>query len=165
MADIKIRQNETAYTEKLYLPDLVFNNDTGYADLKIGDDGGLQCENAIETSILLQLFTNARLEENDVLSEKDPQGWIGDCFDNQDDFIIGSHLWTIDGIKTTEPQDKLKSYATLAIDKFKQQGLIKNYSVNVYFENDVVIFDIIIYSNYRDKTNIKFSLAWNQIYA
>jgi phage gp46-like protein len=168
MVDINIRQNETSYGNVLYIPDLVWNNQNGSADFKIGKDGGLQNLKALETAVIIQLFTDLRAEESDNLSATDPMGWAGDCFDSETFFPLGSNLWLLKNSAFTDRNiDKMQRYVEAALQPLKEQTVISAYEVILTpLKNiGVVAIEINLYSKYsKEKYNIKFELVWSQLY-
>lgn len=168
MVDINIRQNETSYNKILYIPDLVWNNEIGSSDFAVGKDGGLQNLNALETAVIIQLFTDLRAEEFDNLSASDPMGWIGDSFDTENFFPLGSNLWLLRRSAFTDRNiDKMQRYVEAALEPLKEQTVISAYEVILTpFKNiGVVAIEISLYSKYsKEKYNIKFELVWSQLY-
>lgn len=170
MTNIRIRQSEHLSPHPLYLPDLKWLPDIGMADLSIGNDGDLSHENALFTAVIIQLFTNLRADESDKMSETDPHGWVGDCFDiGVSDFPIGSHLWTLQrSALTDEIIRKFEKYAEIALQKLQDQQIISGFKVTVQADKSrsMLALDVTLFANKNGvKYHKRFERVWGQIYA
>lgn len=106
---IRLRDKEECREQPFLSPDLYIHvADYGvYLDYKLADAdertnrGGLRSKEALHTAILIQLFTDARMRDDDMLlDELDPdrRGWWGDSVapvEGQGEYMIGSRLWTL----------------------------------------------------------------------
>jgi phage gp46-like protein len=166
MVNINIRQSEDPNSLAVPLPDLIFN-ETGYADLVI-DNKDLSQENALFTCASIQLFTNLRDNNSDNLSDKDPQGWVGDAIIDNDFGDIGSHLWLLEQSYITSKLEGLaQGYAENAIQPMKDLGVIADYIVSVEVNKQSKRLNLgveLIAKSNSEKYNKKFELVWGQIY-
>lgn len=164
---IRIRQFENISDKTIPLPDLCWDNDKGSADLAI-KDGDLQKENAIWTTIEIQLFSNLRDESLDNFSASEPGGWIGDIIDTDEGIEVGSHIWLERRSNITDKTLRtLQSYADIAMQKLQNQGLFNKFEVEVSANKNYnqVIFDISFYGDSTpEKFNRKFENYWGQLY-
>lgn len=95
-------------------------------------------------------------------------GWIGDSFDTENFFPLGSNLWLLRRSAFTDRNiDKMQRYVEAALEPLKEQTVISAYEVILTpFKNiGVVAIEISLYSKYsKEKYNIKFELVWSQLY-
>lgn len=62
----------------------------------------LEEDNGLETAVAISLFTEKRVNEEELPAlETDKRGWWGDMFPQVDLDKIGSRLWTLERAKTT----------------------------------------------------------------
>lgn len=122
-----IRANEGCKPQPIYVWDSVWSPDIGYADwayappAEVYNAGGLQAEAALDTAVVLCLFTDrfcppdhplAWLIEND-----DSRGWWGDGVDVRADLgeaPLGSLLWLL--ARATATQENAQWAQTFALD-------------------------------------------------
>ena len=80
---------------------LAWNNLTGAGDIcVVGAD--LLSDDGLETAILVSLFTDARVREEELPSGHTwRRGWWGDAVDDEPD-VTGSKLWTLRRSKATQ---------------------------------------------------------------
>lgn len=166
MVNINIRQAEDPESLAVPLPDLIFD-ETGYADLII-ENKDLSQENALFTCVSIQLFTNLRDENSDNLSNKDPQGWVGDAIIDSDFGAIGSHLWLLEQtFLSNELQGLAQGYAENAILPMQELGVIADFVVTTEINRQNKRLNLgveIIAKSNSEKYNKKFELVWGQIY-
>ena len=84
---------------------LIFDNDTGEADINFADND-VVIDEGLETLVFVSLFTNRRANDDDVLPDPsktlDRGGWWGDETSDNPDDKIGSRLWLLDRAKTLD---------------------------------------------------------------
>ena len=98
MTDISLRTDEACDPQPFLLWDTVWVQDRidavgGYGDFALAqpdetlNKGGLQARRALHTAILIQLFTDKRLPDDQRLDDgsDDPRGWFGDSLPFDDD--------------------------------------------------------------------------------
>lgn len=103
------RANEGCAPQPLLFWDSVWDPVSGTADWALAGPtetqniGGLQARHALETAVILCLFTDKRCPPNHPLFKfvdpNDPRGWFGDGIDVRKDLgeaELGSLLWTLE---------------------------------------------------------------------
>ena len=104
----EIRANEGCAPQPIFVWDSVWDGTTGFADWAYApasetyNRGGLQAEAALETAVILCLFTDRRCPPDHPLAylieNDDPRGWWGDAVDVRGDLgeaPLGSLLWLL----------------------------------------------------------------------
>lgn len=166
MVNINIRQAENPDSLAVPLPDLIFDK-TGYADLII-ENKDLSQENALFTCVSIQLFTNLRDENYNSLSNKDPQGWVGDAIIDSEFGAIGSHLWLLEQTYlSNELQGLAQGYAENSVLPMKELGVIADYNIITEIDRANKRLNLgieLIAKSNSEKYNKKFELVWGQIY-
>lgn len=175
--DIRLRETEGEGEQPSLLWDTEWVNDV--LDVKFADwvlSGstdptnlkGLRAKNALNTAILLCLFTWRRAEPFDVLpSGVDPKGWWGDAIDLEDDETkIGSRLWLLLRSPLNDATCTLaEQYAVEALQPLVDQGAVARFTVTATAEvvKGWLVLDVKAYS--QDGQLIysqKFSDIWKQ---
>ncbi|MDD5551219.1 MAG: phage GP46 family protein [Candidatus Omnitrophica bacterium] len=142
-------------------------------DLAIGDfnflNGDLEREEGLETSVLISLYTDARVNEDDAPDNpSDLRGWIGDLLPSRDD-NIGSKLWLLDRSKATqENANKAKEYVQQALKWMIEDGVASKIDVVTsivgYSEMKKLVLEITIYKHNDKLLGIKFNDIWEAQY-
>lgn len=111
--------------------DMRLSQKNGYFDLNI-KDGDLESDEGMETAIAISLFTDRRVNEEDLPpGHSDKRGWWGDMFSEVDQDKIGSRLWTIFPGKTTqETLRKSEDYSTEALQWMIDDGIVDAINVS-----------------------------------
>ncbi|MCA3418093.1 MAG: phage GP46 family protein [Roseomonas sp.] len=92
---------------------LEWKSTVGAADLALASTGALASETALQTAVVLSLFTDARARPDDG-AEGDRRGWVGDAFTPEDRY--GSRLWLLKRQKQTEEtRRRAEDYANEAL--------------------------------------------------
>ena len=175
--DIRIRDAEGVADQPFLLWDTYWNeSDLGQyvCDWKLAgptapnNNYGLAADHALNTAILICLFTWRRAEPSDVLpAGTDPKGWWGDSVDLQEnEQPIGSRLWlllrsTLDANTANLAQD----YANEALQTLIDQGAVARFDVVATPDilNSYLVLDVKGYS--QDGQLIydqKFTRLWRQ---
>ena len=146
MTDISLRTDEACDPQPFLLWDTVWVQDRidavgGYGDFALAqpdetlNKGGLQARRALHTAILIQLFTDKRLPDDQRLDDgsDDPRGWFGDSLpfdDDPHDQPLGSLLWTLErGTLSIETAQLAKEYAEQALQVLIDQGAAERIAV------------------------------------
>ncbi len=143
--DIRYRDAEGCEPEPLLAWDTIWvqrlDAGGGYGDwimARAGDQpeslGGLRAEAALHTATLLQLFTDRRAEEGDVLPNDDGnrRGWWGDSIrlDGEPDHPLGSRLWLLARARLDErARQNAEDFAIEALAVLRSQGAVASTSV------------------------------------
>lgn len=98
--------------------------------------GGLRAEAALHTATLLQLFTDARARDDDVLptDDGDRRGWWGDGLrlDDEPDAALGSRLWLLTrSVLTEDVRLRAYDYTVEALEVLRRQGAVARTDVTV----------------------------------
>jgi phage gp46-like protein len=106
---------------------LEWNGAVGAADLALAETGALAKDDALQTAVVLSLFTDARARPDDG-AEGDRRGWVGDAFTPED--RVGSRLWLLKREKQTEEtRRRAEDYANEALAWLVDAGLATSVSV------------------------------------
>jgi phage gp46-like protein len=107
---------------------LSWNDGVGAADLALNATGALAGDDALQTAVVLSLFTDARARPDDG-AEGDRRGWVGDAFSPEDRY--GSRLWLLRREKQTEEtRRRAEDYANEALAWLVEAGLATSVSVS-----------------------------------
>jgi phage gp46-like protein len=175
--EIRIREAEAAGEQPFLLWDTYWNSDdlsTYYADWKLAGPGapqnayGLAADHALNTAILISLFTWRRAEPSDVLpSGSDPKGWWGDSVDLEaNEQKIGSRLWLLmRATLNNETARKAEDYAYEALQPLIDQGAVARFEVvgTPEIVKGYLTLDVRAYSQDGQKIyDQKFERIWRQ---
>ncbi|WP_316191604.1 MULTISPECIES: phage GP46 family protein [unclassified Bradyrhizobium] len=177
-----IRAAEGCAEEYNVLWDSVWDSALGVADWALADPdevhnrGGLRSKAAIETAVVLLLFTDKRIEPDHplyFLADGDPRGWWGDGIDVRDDLNegpLGSHLWllqraplTILGLPAAQWAEQ---FATEALATLRDQGVAVRIDVQATQDEREGRLDLTVALYGRDGERVydrKFDVLWNQV--
>jgi phage gp46-like protein len=137
--DIRIREQEGVGDQPFLLWDTVWDQnslDTYFADWKLAGPSepnnayGLSAKHALNTAILISLFTWRSAEPYDQLpSGTDPKGWWGDAIDlDENETKIGSRLWLLyRSPLTDETARRAEDYAYEALTPLVTQGAVARF--------------------------------------
>ena len=142
---IRLRENEACEAMPFLSPDILLVQNIGpelHFDYGLAEPDevrnrmGLTAKRGLHTAIIIQLFSDRRLrEDQDPLDEldPDPRGWGGDSVDVRRDLgedDLGSWLWTLRRAPlTTETLARAVEYTHLALDPIKRQGAVARFDV------------------------------------
>lgn len=113
---------------------LLFDPDTADADLALAD-GDLVPENSLGTALILSLFCDRRVSEDELARHggDDARGWWGDSLAPIDGDEWGSKLWLLQREKqTTDTLARAREYAQQALAWLIEDGICD--AVNVAAE-------------------------------
>lgn len=113
---------------------LAFTNATGSADLQLTDDGALADDGALETLVLVSLFTDreATREEIEAAGLDQQRGWWADADSVRPATAerMGSKLWLLAREKTTlATLRRAEGYALDGLLWLQQQGIADKITV------------------------------------
>ena len=125
---VRIRIDEGCQPQVQLLWDTVWHAAEGYGGWAVadrgtvGNSGGLRATHAIETAVILCLFTDRRCPADHPLAKNiqdgDPRGWWGDGVDVRADLgegEMGSLLWLLQNT-AIDPVDTPRWLQSLALD-------------------------------------------------
>lgn len=136
--EIRIRETEGTDPQPSLLWDTVVNNDSLTSTYDWGLAGpnaqgnafGLAADHALNTAIMISLFTWRRAEPSDVLpAGTDPKGWWGDGVDIEEfETKIGSRLWLLLRAPLSRATEQLaENYAYEALQPLIDQGAVAKF--------------------------------------
>ncbi|GAB7002305.1 phage GP46 family protein [Bradyrhizobium viridifuturi] len=175
--DIRMRETEGYGDQPFLLWDTYWNSDdlsTWYADWKLAGPNaplnayGLAADHALNTAILISLFTWRRAEVYDQLpSGTDPKGWWGDNIDlDENETKLGSRLWLLyRSPLNTETARKAEDYAYEALQPLIDQGAVAKFvcSATVDVVPGHLVLDVKAYSQSGQLIyDQKFDRIWRQ---
>jgi phage gp46-like protein len=130
--------------------------------------GGIQAEQALLTSIALQLFTDRFSSSPTFHARSDPRGWWGDGIDRQGQPPLGSTLWTyLNGTLDAQIAFSARNATIEALQPLltKNQGPVASFNVVAIADQANSRLDIQISGYSEDGSTIysqKWSFAWAQ---
>lgn len=117
----------------------------GHADIVLEDSKrDVESDKGLETAVLISLFTNKRVNEEDLLPDSvdEKSGWWG--FDITEDPFVGSRLWLLRRSKNVSSIRSLtEEYAKEALNWMISLGVADKIDVSVNVLNrETVIIDV-----------------------
>jgi phage gp46-like protein len=130
-------------------------------DLRItGHD--LATDDGLRTSVLLSLFTDCRVNEEEVpVGELSQRGWWGDLFSDVDGDQLGSRLWLLNREKRTiETLNRAEDYARESLAWLVEDGVAETLDTQAsYDENGNMILGITL-TKPNNKGVFRFETKW-----
>jgi phage gp46-like protein len=183
MADgVTIRVAEGCAPDFNLLWDSVWAADLGLADWALaGTDepanyGGLQAKHAIETAVVLALFTDKRVPQNHplgYLADGDVRGYFGDGIDVRADLFeaeLGSLLWLLERAPLTVRGEPItqwaEQFANEALKPLLDQGVAVRIDVAAVANPLRSRLELTVQLYGRDglrSYDRKFDLLWKQV--
>jgi len=131
-------------------PDLVIEN------------GQLKFDNGLETVSLISMFTDQRVEPDDLPDDvDDPRGWWGDQFSDPTDDQIGSTLWLHDrGTILSETANNMEDAARAAFQWMIDDGIADNVTSNAtLIEGERIDIAVDVFRPNGD--DFRFKFVWD----
>jgi phage gp46-like protein len=144
---IRLRADEGCEEQPFLTPDLIiYPDETGgaYLDFALAEpqerrnNGGLRAREALQTAVVIQLFSDARAYDDDVLPDvldPDRRGWFGDGFariEEQGNYNVGSRLWLLRrSILNDETVARAREMVVEALQPIVDQGAVARFDVEV----------------------------------
>lgn len=150
---------------------LIWDSELVAGDLGIMN-GDLISDEALETAVLISIFTDRRAANDDPLPDSnniDKRGWWGDlvAFDIEGD-EIGSKLWLLSREKTTlETIKKTKQYLDDALAWLVEDGVAVR--VDNYVErqgepgNERLAFHCVVYKTDGRELSYDYNFQWQEV--
>lgn len=142
-----------------------YNNNTGVIDW-VFQNGDLQpADSDLVSSIMLQLFTDARADDSFTPSDGDLRGFWGNSYTT---YPVGSKLWQLERAYfsgKSNIQLQARDYTRECLQPFVDQGIASKVDVNVQkLSNNAIAIGIVMTKPITNSTlAINFSLAWSQL--
>lgn len=183
MADgVVIRAAEGCAAESNALWDSVWDTESGFADWaiagadEIGNRGGLRAIAAIETAVILSLFTDRRVDPEHplyYLADGDARGYFGDGIDVRDDLgekPLGSYLWLLERAPLTiggmSAAFWAEQFVNDALAPLMTQGVVVRMDVSALVNQAKSRLELTVSLFGRDGAQIynrNFDVLWNQV--
>jgi len=178
---ILIRENEACLPDPFLLWDSIFNQAVFVADWQLAgpsapqNAGGLAAVAALETAVVLSLFTDKALPAThplaSLIADGDPRGWWGDGIDVRTDLgeaPLGSFLWILFRMPLTAATVRwAQQFAQDALAPLQAQGVVAQIDCAAQIiGTDTLALTVTMYgSNGQQTYNRKFDLIWQQVQA
>jgi phage gp46-like protein len=175
--DIRIRETEGSDEQPFLLWDTRWTQDN-LAEAKVdwvlagpnaaGNAFGLAADNALNTAILLSLFTWRRATDYDKLpSGNDPMGWWGDTVDlDEYEQPLGSRLWLLQRATLNAATARLaEDYAREALQPLINQGAVARFECAASFDQVSGVLALAVDAYSQNGTKIysqRFTKLWSQ---
>jgi phage gp46-like protein len=116
----------------------------------------IQIEDSLRTAIALSLFTDAKVDEFELLRSETNRGFWADALDNHD---TGSKLWLLLRSKSNSHiVKKTEEYCKKSLEWLIEDKLVENIEVKAHINNYELTINITIF--YQNKTsNFKFEVS------
>lgn len=182
MADVVIRAAEGCAEDVSVLWDSVWDDERGQADWLLAEPdevqnaGGLRAKAAIETAVVLALFTDKRIEPDHplfFLADGDRRGYFGDGIDVRADLnetALGSHLWLLERapltIRGLSAARWAEQFANEALATLIAQGVCVRIDVAATANELQSRLELTVALYGRDGNRIydrNFDVLWNQV--
>jgi phage gp46-like protein len=144
------------------MSDIALKLGTYAADLVL-DQSDLQCDDGLETAILISLFTDHYVSSSELPAEELSQrGWWGDSVSFIPDDTIGSKLWLLQREKiTAETLQRAKSYAEQALQWLIDDNIVKSLEVSVTRSRiDALWIEIILIRPSGERLSLRYENIW-----
>jgi phage gp46-like protein len=185
--DVKIRSGDACVPDPYLLWDTGWVQDLdnqpfgGYGDWAIAEGPdkepqnqvGLKAQKALETAILIQLFTDRRVDDEVQPPDgtDDRRGWAGDGFDlraDLDEQPMGSHLWLLERapLYSNETRILAEQYCREALQVLIDQGAVADFDVTVETDSirGAMLINVSAYSETRSTIyQQRFARVWEQV--
>ena len=159
--------------------DTVWSTEEGRGDWALagadeaGNIGGLQATAALETAVVLALFTDRRCPDAHPLrhlADADPRGWWGNAVDIRDDLgeaELGSLLWLLERAPLDDETVRWAEYFALeALQPLVKQRAVVRVEATATARKEEDRLELIVRLFGRDGTQIydrKFDDVWQQV--
>ena len=123
----------------------------------------LEPEDGLETAVLLSLFTDARvLDEELPLGQENKRGFWGDAVNNPQGYVTGSKLWLLERTTITEELlEQAKNYCEEALQWLIDDSIATEVNVETsYKDKQTLLIQVEIVRPSTDKISSKFDFVW-----
>jgi len=131
------------------------------ADLVI-ENGDLKADDGLETAVLISLFTNRRVTEEELpLFITDKMGWWADEISEIEDDPIGSKIWVLERAKILpDTAARLEGFAQEALNWLIEDGIAESIqTLSEIIANERIDLEIRIFRPPGD--DIPFKFIWD----
>src|ERR1051326_6857103 len=123
----------------------------------------LSTDSALQTAVLDSLFTDARVESEDLpFAGASRRGWWGNLFPEVDGDEVGSKLWLLAREKrTTDTLNRAEEYTQEALQWLIDDGVAESVDVEPSYDtNGALIIQALITKPGGDQKRFRFAQAW-----
>jgi phage gp46-like protein len=118
-----------------------------------------ETEEGLRTAILLSLYVDQRVEDDELEDNVENRGWWGDMFEESP---YGSKLWTLEREKVTkEVINRYEQYAREALEWLIKDGIADSVSVKASFSGQNIYCEIEITRD-EESFKYKFDNLWKK---
>lgn len=127
------------------------------------ENGDLVADNGLETSVAISLFTDRRVNDEELPDlETDKRGWWGDSFPEVDQDRIGSRLWTLDRSKILpETLNRFNELCREALIWMQEDGIAGEIGISSEYNDDRQLITNIEISRPSEDVE-RFSVLWDE---
>ena len=138
-----------------------FDVGTNCPDIII-ENGDLKADNGLETAVLISLFTDRRVEVDELPNTETPnRGWWGDELSEPADDKIGSGLWVTERGKINEDtESQLEDFASQALQWLIDDGIALSVTATAESVNNDQI-NLLIEITQPQGNNRPFRFIWD----
>jgi len=128
-------------------------DDSGAFDISL-DRGDLTTHSGLENAVILSLFTDLRVDDDELLDGDDKRGWWSRIF--------GSRLWLLERATTTkETLDRAEYYSTEALQWLIDDGVASAVAAHAEWSRDGVMLLVIEIVKPNGTATFKFEDIWS----
>jgi phage gp46-like protein len=123
----------------------------------------LSTDSGLQTAVLVSLFTDARVESEDLpFAGASRRGWWGNLFPEVDGDEVGSKLWLLAREKrTTDTLNRAEEYTQEALQWLIDDGVAESVDVETSYDtNGALIIQALITKPGGDQKRFRFAQAW-----
>lgn len=138
----------------------LFIDSEGFIDLRFSY-GDLEADEGLQTAVLISLFSDAKVDPSEVPEDlQSVRGWWGDLYPDVQSDKIGSKLWLLERLKTTDETLLFyEDYAKEALQWLIDDGVADSTDISAeYNEDKQLILSIKINQGTLEN---KFSIFWD----
>ncbi len=140
--------------------DISLNNDEGYFDISIDDDGDILTDDSFVTAILMTIYCEKRALPSEVPEASRRRGWIGN--ESTPGFEIGSKLWTYYQERlTVTTLEEMAAQLERDSQWFIDEGLLESVSANAVFNAAEVGVEL-SFRRHQSETETRYFKLWDR---
>jgi len=130
-----------------------YDEQKGYYDLVISDDGSLADENSLDNAVNMSLFCDKRADESEVQVPELRRGWWGNTL-NDDGYEIGSKLWLLEQRRASgNTLNDARDYIYDCLQWMLDNGIIRDLKVQTSYQNRNTILANVHFIGYDNSVN------------
>ena len=139
--------------------DVIIRQDAGYYDFKWTSDGDIPVDEALDTTILMAVYEEARAGSSEIAVDNLRRGWIGN--ESTPGFEQGSKMWMFEQEKiTTSMLSELGTVINNGLKQLIDDSIAISTSANASFKNGEIVIEILL-ERPSGKIERKLFTLWN----